>query len=625
MKPSIQGLEEEKPLRLYDSALLKRLFRYARPYWRSLLVALALLLVGSALQIVGPLLTKLAVDRYLVPTGAPTFLDPYLPEDPWRGLSLISGLYLVVILLGLLAAFAEGYLMEFVGQRAMFDLRHQLMQKLHQLDIAFFDRNPVGRLVTRVTTDVDVLNELFSSGIVMIAGDLLVLSLVLVAMLKLSVGLTLILLLITPLVVFCTLLFRKQAGHGYRRTRIAIARINAFLQEHLSGISVVHLFNREEKAFKGFEQHNREYLKAFKDTIFAYAWFYPVVEFLAMLALAAMLAYGGYQITQGETTLGVLVAFFQYGMRFFRPVQDLSEKYNILQSAMAAAERIFALLDEPVHVTSPPEPKKLPDGPLAIEFDHVWFAYKDQQWVIRDVAFRIEPGETIAVVGHTGAGKSTLINLLLRFYDVQRGSIRIGGIDIRELDPKELRKQFGVVLQEPHIFSGTIEENIRLGNRDLSYDQILAAAEQANLMELIQSLPEGLRHPIHERGEGLSTGQKQLINFARALAHNPRFLILDEATANVDTDTELKIREAMQRLMKGRTCIVIAHRLSTIQQASRIFVMHRGELREVGTHQELLARRGVYWHLYMLQYRDQEQETALADHSLEQIVREQLQ
>lgn len=601
-------MEEEVLGKAYDSRLMRRLLRYMRPYRTLVALAVSLLLANSALQIVGPLLTKMAVDRYLVPSGRPfsTPLDPYLSADPRTGVSQIAALYLAVLAAALLFEFAQVYLMNYVGQRAMFDLRRELMTHLQRLDIGEFDRNPVGRLVTRVTTDVDVLNELFTSGLVTIAGDVLVLSFIIAAMLRLSWELTLVLLGAMPLVVLVTVMFRRTVAESYRRIRVAVARINAYLQERISGMAVVQLFNREERSRQEFERINREHMEAYKKAITAYGWFYPVVEFLGMLALASLLAYGGFRIESGVLTLGVLVAFFQYGLRFFRPIQDLSEKYNILQAAMAASERIFKLLDTPVAVLPPPAPRPFPAGPARIEFDGVWFAYKDEEWVLRDVSFTVEPGETVAVVGHTGAGKTTLINLLLRYYDVQRGAIRIGGIDIREFDPRELRRHFGVVLQDPYLFTGTIEENIRLGTDGISPEQLEAAAEQVNLLDFIRSLPDGFRQPVHERGAGLSTGQKQLISFARALARNPRFLILDEATSSVDTETEMRVREALARMIEGRTSIIIAHRLSTIQRADRILVMHKGRLRETGTHQQLLALRGIYWKLYQLQYREQE-------------------
>lgn len=601
-------MEEEVLGKAYDGRLMRRLLAYIRPYKSEVLIALVFLLINAVLQVVGPLLTKLAIDRYLTPSGRPsrTFLDPYLSAVPLNGLLQISFLYLLSIGAALICDFGEQYLMQWVGQKAMFDLRRELMAHLQRLDIAFFDRNPVGRLVTRITTDVDALNELFSSGLLMILGDLLMLLFVVVAMLQLSPGMTGLLLAVMPFVVLVTVRFRQSVQQSYRRIRVAIARINSYLQEHINGIAVLQLFNREAKSRKEFEDINRDHMEAFKDAITAYGWFYPVIEFLGMLALALLLGYGAFRIRGGALSLGVLVAFFQYGLRFFRPIQDLSEKYNILQSAMAASERVFKLLDTRVEIQSRKGSKPFPAKPAAIEFDHVWFAYKDEDWVLNDVTFRIEPGETIAVVGHTGAGKTTLTSLLLRFYEVQRGSIRIGGTDIREFDLDDLRRNFGVVLQDPHLFTGTIAENIRLGTSGISDRQLSESAERVNLLDFIQTLPEGFEQPVRERGAGFSTGQKQLISFARALAHRPSYLILDEATSSVDTDTELRIRDALGRLVEGRTSIVIAHRLSTIQRADRILVMHKCKLRELGTHQELLALRGIYWKLYQLQYKDQE-------------------
>jgi ATP-binding cassette, subfamily B, multidrug efflux pump len=591
---------------------MRRLLTYIKPYKIPVTAALVLLLFNAILQAVGPLLTALAVDRYLAPTGKPshTILDPYLAANPWTGLGQIAFLYLLVVVFGMICDFGEQYIMQWTGQKAMFDLRSEIMAHLQRLDLAFYDQNPVGRLVTRITTDVDALNELFSSGLLMILGDLLMLSFVIVAMLELSPGMTAFLLGVMPLVVLITMIFRRSVQKSFRRVRVAIARINSYLQEHVSGIAVLQLFNREDRSRAEFEQINRDHMEAYKDAIIAYGWFYPVAEFLGMLALALLLAYGGFRVRGGAIQIGVVVAFFQYGMRFFRPIQDLSEKYNIMQSAMAAAERVFKLLDTPVEIESPARPQEFPrstsESGGAIEFDRVWFAYKDEDWVLTDVSFRIEPGETIAVVGHTGAGKTTLSSLLLRFYEVQRGAIRIGGIDIRDFKIEDLRRNFGVVLQDPHLFTGTIAENIRLGTEGISDQQLATAAERVNLLDFVETLPERFEQPVRERGAGYSTGQKQLINFARALAHNPRFLILDEATSSVDTETELRIRAALDQLVVGRTSIIIAHRLSTIQRADRILVMHKGRLREMGTHQELLALRGIYWKLYQLQYKDQE-------------------
>jgi ATP-binding cassette, subfamily B, multidrug efflux pump len=602
-------LEEEVLGKAYDSRLMKRLLTYMKPYRTVVAASLALLLVDSALQIAGPLLTKLAIDRYLVPTEHVhilPLLDNWLSNDAWTGLTQLSLLYLGVVFFGFFFDFGQTYLMQWTGQRAMFDLRRQLVAHLQTLDVAYFDKNPVGRLVTRVTTDVDVLNDLFASGLVTIVGDLLMLTFVIAAMLRLSPGMTGLMLAVMPLVLLVTIQFRRTASQSYRRIRVAIARINAYLQEHIAGIAVLQLFNREQKSKEEFEVINRDHMLAFKDSITAYGWFYPVVEFLGMLALGMLLAYGGVRIRNGALTLGVLVAFFQYGLRFFRPIQDLSEKYNILQGAMAASERIFKLLDTHPAIVSPAVKTAFPEGAADVEFDHVWFAYYDEDWVLKDVSFHLAAGENVAIVGHTGAGKTTLANLLLRFYDVQRGAIRIGGIDVRQFDLRDLRRRFGVVLQDAYLFSGTLESNIRLGTPGVSREDVRRAAEQVNLSGLIEELPERFDTPVRERGNGFSTGQKQLISFARALAHNPRILILDEATSSVDTETELRVRDALTRLVSNRTSLVIAHRLSTIQSADRILVMHRAQLREAGTHQELLARRGIYWKLYQLQYKEQE-------------------
>jgi ATP-binding cassette subfamily B protein len=440
---------------------------------------------------------------------------------------------------------------------------------------------------------------------------------------------------VLPVIIVATQLFRKAVRDSYRRIRVAIARINSFLQEHVSGIVPLQLFNRERKSYEEFEAVNAQHMEAFKDAILAYALYYPVVETLSSIAIACVLWFGGHSVLSGITTLGVLVAFMQYAQRFFRPIQDLSEKFNILQSAMAAAERIFKLLDTEPGIQSPAVEKE-PDGPGRIEFDNVWFAYRhvplevateaanetsdevpaeeerepvasqEWDWVLRGVSFTIEPGQTVAIVGHTGAGKTTLISLLLRFYDVQQGAVRIDGVDVREMNLQKLRRRCGVVLQDPFLFSGTIADNIRLGSAHVTREAVESAAEEVNVADFILSLPEGFDSMLQERGNTLSTGQKQLVSFARALAHNPRILILDEATSSVDTETEFRVREALTRLVEGRTSLIVAHRLSTIQRADKIIVMHKGKVREMGTHQQLLGARGLYWKLYQLQYKDQE-------------------
>ncbi len=586
---------------------MKRLLAYMRPYRRAVYLSLMLLLVSSLLQVTGPLLTRMAVDRYLAPQRGYSggVLGEFLSVVPWIGLAQLSFLYFLALAGGMLFDFFQSYIMQRTGQKVMFDVRRELMAHLQSLHIAYFDRNPTGRLVTRVTTDVDVLNELFASGLVTIAGDFLMLGFVLLVMFRLSPGMTGLLLAVVPLVVLVTMVFRRVVQQSYRRIRVAIAAINSYLQEHINGIAVLQLYNREAAGRAEFERVNRDHMDAYKNAITAYGWFYPVVELLGMFSLSLLLGYGGMRIRSGALSLGILVAFFQYGLRFFRPIQDLSEKYNILQGAMAASERIFRLLDAPPGIVSPDHPHAVPSEPAAIELDHVWFAYNEGDWVLRDVSFRIAPGETVAVVGHTGAGKTTLASLLLRFYDVQQGAIRLGGQDIRNLDTAELRAQFGIVLQDPYLFTGTVESNIRLGSERIDRARVQQAAERVNLADFVEGLPEGYRQPVREGGNGYSTGQKQLMSFARALAHDPRILILDEATSSVDTETEFRIRDALDHLVRGRTSIVIAHRLSTIQRADRILVMHKGQVRETGTHQELLALRGIYWKLFQLQYKDQ--------------------
>ncbi|MGH9565882.1 MAG: ABC transporter ATP-binding protein, partial [Candidatus Angelobacter sp.] len=485
--------------------------------------------------------------------------------------------------------------------------------------------------VTRVTSDVDALNEMFTAGVVSIFEDIFILGGIVFVMLRMQWWLALITFAVLPLIFWVTMVFRKSVRESYRRIRVAIARINAYLQEHVTGMIVLQLFNRERRAYRKFDEINAQHMGAFKDAILAYAIYYPVVEVLSTIAIASVLWFGGMRVLAGVVSLGTVIAFMQYAQRFFRPIQDLSEKYNILQSAMAASERVFKLLDTPVEIVSPEHPV-CAQGKGRIEFDHVWFAYRRLEpedvkkiavaagnghphghgdgsgfdWVLRDVSFAIVPGETVAIVGHTGAGKTTIISLLMRFYDIQKGAIRIDGVDIRHMDLADLRRRFGVVLQDPFLFSGTIENNIRLGSSWITNEQVEFAAESVNVADFVRTLPNGFNEPVLERGSTLSTGQKQLISFARALAHNPGILILDEATSSVDTETELRVRDALTRMVEGRTSVIIAHRLSTIQRANKIIVMHKGNVREIGSHQELLAQRGIYWKLYELQYKDQE-------------------
>ena len=601
-----RSVQEEVLDKVYDGRLAKRLVRYLWPYRRTVAWALVLLFINAALQIAGPLLTKVVVDCYLTQGGCSVALVAWLPPQPSTGIYLILAIYLVAIILTTLAEFGQTLLMQRTGQMAMFDLRREVMTHLQRLDIAYFDRNPVGRLVTRVTSDVDTLNELYTSGVVTILADLVVLILIIITMFSMNSSLTWIMLAVMPFVFLTTSIFRKAVTVAYQKTRLAVAKINSYIQEHVNGVSVLQLYNREAQARDDFDQINREHMDAFKEGIHAYGWFYPVTELLTMIALAGLLSYGAIRVHDQSLSLGILLAFIQYGFRFFRPIADLSEKYNILQSAMTASDRVFKLLDTQPEIVAPAAPSAFPSAAAAIEFDRVWFAYHGEDWVLRDVSFRIEPGQTVAVIGHTGAGKTTIISLLLRYYDVQKGQIRVGGIDLRELDPLDLRRHFGVVLQDPFLFTGTIGDNIRLGDEAMAEVDLENAAREVNLLDFVDTLPTRFDYELRERGLGLSTGQKQLVGFARALARQPRYLILDEATSSVDTETELRIRQALDRLVTGRTSIVIAHRLSTIQRADRILVMHKGQLRESGTHQELLAMDGLYTRLYQLQYQEQE-------------------
>jgi ATP-binding cassette subfamily B multidrug efflux pump len=585
--------EEEVLGKAYDSRLMRRLITYLRPYKKYVMIALLLIFFESLLEIAFPWLTMIAIDQYINMGNI-------------NGLATIAIAYVGLLMIKFGASSAQTYVLQNTGQKIMFDMRMQVFRHLHTLSPSFYDKNPVGRLITRVITDVDVLNELFSAGIVSIAGDICTLAGIMIAILILSWQLGMVTFAVLPLIFLATAVFRWKARDSYRRVRIAIAKINAFLQEHITGMSVVQLYNRERKSFKKFASINDEHLKANLDGIVAYAWFYPTIELLSSIAIALIIWYGGGQVMQGALTLGALVAFMQYSNRFFQPIQDMSEKYNILQAAMASSERLFKLLDtEPaiVNAANAVKPALPPRG--EIDFRNVWFAYQDEDWVLRDVSFHVAPGESVAIVGHTGAGKTTTTSLLTRFYDIQKGEILLDGVNIANLDLDYLRSSFAVVLQDVFLFSGTIHSNIRLGS-PIPLERVRAAAEDVNLSPFLKTLPLGLEHPVNERGTTLSVGQRQLLAFARALAHDPQILILDEATSSVDTETELQIRKAIVRLMEGRTSIIIAHRLSTIQRCDKIIVMHKGRIREIGTHQQLLAERGLYYKLYQLQYKDQE-------------------
>ena len=600
--------EEEVLGQAYDARLMRRLFSYLMPYKTWILAALLIILVTSLIQVSGPILTQIGIDRFIA-------------TKDLGGLNQIALLYLAIVFVGFFLGYLQTYVMQLTGQKIMVDLRMQIFSHLQKLSLSFYDKSPVGRLMTRVTTDVDVLNELFATGVVTILGDLVVLFGIVAILFYHNFELALVALSVVPLLVIITIVFKIKARNSYRRVRTAIARISAFLQEQMTGMSIVQLFNHEVRSFRQFEDINRGHLRANLDSVFAYSLFYPAVELVSSLAIALIVWYGGGQILNDDLTFGELVLFIYLSEKFFRPIADLSEKYNILQSAMASSERIFKLLDTPVTLQQPERPVQLNRIRGEIEFHHVWFAYKrvdshsksltdgsqgDWQWILKDVSFRIPAGEAVAIVGHTGAGKTTLINLVMRFYDIQRGRILLDGHDIRSLDVLQLRRAFGLVLQDVFLFSGTIASNIRLDTPWITEKAIHTAAQDVNLSEFVATLPNGYQEAVKERGSTLSTGEKQLIAFARALAHDPINLILDEATSSVDTGTEKRIREAIVRLMAGRTCLIIAHRLSTIQRANRIIVLHKGEVREIGSHQELLAGRGLYFKLFQLQYQEQE-------------------
>jgi ATP-binding cassette subfamily B protein len=614
----MDGFHEEEILgKAYDGRLMRRLMIYLGPHRVIVIGAVGIILLQSIMELAGPALTVITIDLFIKPESATTLSSmsataKQIMDALGISLSRIAGLniagatYLAMLILGFFFHYWQTVLVQTLGQRVMFDFREQLFGHLQRLDISFYNRNPVGRLMTRLTTDVDALNELFTAGVVAAFQDVFALLGIIILMFYLNWRLALVALIVVPLLVAVTVWFKINARESYRKVRTRIARINAFLQEHLSGMATVQLFNREPVAMEQFDRINADHRQANIESIFYYAVFFPAVELISAVGIGLIIWYGGGQVLQGELTLGALIGFIQLSQRFFRPISDLSEKYNILQSAMASSERIFKLLDTPVEITSPADGVQPRQVKGHIEFRRVWFAYQDEEWVLRDVSFEAQPGERIAIVGHTGAGKTTITNLLLRFHDVQQGQILVDGVDVRDWDLKALRRAFAIVLQDVFLFSGDIESNIRLGEVSWNGDRVERAAREVHAHEFIERLPGGYQAPVQERGATLSTGQKQLIAFARALAFDPPILILDEATANIDTQTELLIRDALDRLLRGRTSLVIAHRLSTIQNADRILVLHKGRVREVGTHDELLKLRGIYYRLYQLQYKEQE-------------------
>ena len=597
--------DEEILGKAYDAALMRRLLGYLRPYRGQVALALAAIILGAGLQLTQPYLVKLAIDRYIA-------------VGDMGGLNRIALAFLAILLVSFCLEFLQTWTLQMTGQRIMFDMRMQIYRHLQRLDVQFYDKNPVGRLMTRVTTDVDVLNDMFTAGVVSIFGDIFMLIGIMGVLVAMDWRLALVAFSVLPLIVLVTQWFRRNARESYRTVRMWIARINAFLQEHITGMATVQLFRQEGRTFERFTAINRQHRDANVQSIFYYAVFYPAIEVIGALASALIIWFGGGWTLAGTLTLGSLVAFLQYSQRFFRPISDMSEKFNVLQAAMASSERIFRLLDTPVKVQSPMPVQRAPhavpaparSGSGSIVFDDVSFGYTDGELVLRNVSFSVRPGERVGIVGATGAGKSTLINLLLRFYDVTSGRILVDGTDVRNMDLLELRAKFSLVLQDVHLFSGTIAGNIRLGNAAISDEEVRRAARAVHADRFIEALPRQYDQPVAERGATLSVGQKQLLSFARALAFDPAVLILDEATSSVDTETELIIRDALKVLMEKRTTLAIAHRLSTIQDMDKILVLHRGELRESGSHQELLASRGIYYKLYQLQFKDQERQPA---------------
>jgi ATP-binding cassette subfamily B multidrug efflux pump len=583
--------EEEQIGKTYDWDVARRLLRYLKPYVAMLVPALSLTLILNLLGILQPKFTQYAIDWFIVPKTT-------------KWLTTFVVVYAFTQLLRFISSYFQVVLLNTVGQYVMYDLRREIYEKLQHQEVAYYDRNPVGRIMTRLTADVDALNELFTSGVTDLLGDLVMIVAILAVMLYMDVRLTLITLLTVPMLFAATNWFRKHARRGYDLVRIKIARIFSFLQEHFSGAQTVQIFGAEAKSLRDFARINDEHRTANVDTIFYYAVFFPLVDFIGAVGIALIIWYGGYRVMHGALTIGGLVAFIQYSNFLFQPIRDISDKYNVLQGAVVASHRIFKALDLPILITTPDEPLRRGRSEGRIEFENVWFAYNDEDWVLKDVSFTVRPGQSVALVGHTGSGKTTITNLLMRFYDVQKGRILLDGVDVRDWDLQSLRENFAVVLQDIFLFTGTVESNIRLGREDISDERVHWAATEVRADNFIQRLPQQYKSEVRERGAGLSVGQKQLISFARALAFDPALLILDEATSSIDTETEQLIQQAIARVMQKRTSVIVAHRLSTIQRADNIIVLHHGEIREQGTHQDLLALQGLYWKLYKLQYSD---------------------
>ena len=599
--------EEDELSKVYDHVLMQRLIRYLKPYRLEVIMIMLVTVLATATRLAAPYLIKIAIDNHIRPRQ----LD---------GLKNIIGILVGLIVLEFFFAYIETFRLEMLGKKITYDLRNQVFSHLQKLEVGFFDRTPVGRLMTRVMGDITRLNELYAYGIITVFANLLTVFGIIGVMLQINWQLALATFVVFPIIFGITIVYQIYSRRAFRDQRKFLAQINSFLQESISGMTTIQLFTREQRNFKQFDQRNQEYFGASIRAIFYFSVFFPMIEVTAALATSVVIWYGCGQIIQNTLTFGALIAFLQYAQRLFWPIRELSEKYTIFQNAMASSERVFDLLDSQPKIVDPAklgarakvqnkiaQPESVdPTTPGAIEFRHVWFTYNPDDYVLRDISFEIKAGEKVAIVGATGAGKTSLINLLCRFYEVNRGEILIDGQDIRMLQMGALRRQIGLIQQDIFLFSGNIENNISLKNPQISAQQVASVAKEVHLDHFVSQMPDRYQTEVKEGGSGLSVGQKQLVAFARALAHDPAILILDEATSSVDTETEQLIQDALARLMKDRTTIAIAHRLSTIQNADKILVMHRGQLQETGTHNELLHQRGLYYRLYQLQYKDQD-------------------